>query len=129
MSVSRLVLLFCAFTCSCLAASASSERQMLLSEFQQTFQRMIANPADVHTTLLYSDLAAELGDYEAAIPPLERLLLLNANQPALKLRIGHYYQKLGSHEMAKTYLQEAATSRTASAEVTQTARTLLSASH
>lgn len=71
------------------------------------YQQLLAYPADQDKTLAYAKRASELGDYEAAIPPLERLLITNPKSARLRLELGILYYLLGSKEVSKTYLQEA----------------------
>ena len=73
--------------------------------FDMLYQQMLRNPADVDLTLAYAKLAVEMNDYEAAIPPLERLLL-TAPTPRLKLEIGILYFLLDSHEVARDYFMQ-----------------------
>ncbi|MAR56520.1 MAG: hypothetical protein CMM93_05000 [Rickettsiales bacterium] len=77
------------------------------ARFDSLYQELMANPTDVDKTLEYSNLAVEMGDYEAAIPPLERLLISNPDTPKLKLEIGILYYLLGSKDVARSYLEEA----------------------
>jgi Flp pilus assembly protein TadD len=48
-----------------------------------------------------------VGDIEGAISALERLLLIDANQPEVKLELGVLYYRLGSKEAALTSLEGA----------------------
>ena len=73
-------------------------------QFDALYMELLDNPLDEDKTLSYAELAVESGDYEAAIPPMERLLLLNPNVARLKLELGILYYLLGSHDVAKSYL-------------------------
>lgn len=75
--------------------------------FETAFQDMLADPTDKAKTLHYADMADRVGDHEAAVPPLERLLMQNPNQPDLMVRIGYHYYHLQSYAMAKKYLNDA----------------------
>jgi len=82
------------------------DRAVIQQEFDATFYQMLKNPSDESIALRYSALAEALGDYEAAIPPLERLLILNPERMDLKLRAGKMYYRLKSYDMAKAYMKE-----------------------
>lgn len=75
--------------------------------FDLAYEQLIANPSDLDLTVTYAELAVELGDYEAAIAPLERLLVHNPDVPKVKLELGILYYLLGSYDAAKTYLTDA----------------------
>ena len=75
----------------------------------------------------FAKLAIEYGDIEGAISALERLLLIDANQPEVKLELGVLYYRLGSKEAALTYLEGARSSPAASAEVKGRAEEFLKA--
>lgn len=88
-------------------AIEGSTSQALKQEFEQTFTQMLKEPGNVDIAMRYSQLAEQLGDYEAAIPPLERLLMFNPDLPDIKLKLGVLYHKLGSDDVAKTYFNDA----------------------
>ena len=94
-------------------------------EFEQTFQQMLKNPSDVDVTLKYAQIAVSLGNYEAAIPPLERLLIFNPNLPKIKLELGVLYYKLDSMKMASSYFEDAAKSKDATDEIKSSAKEYL----
>lgn len=105
-----------------LALSAGSFAQeqgdaALKQEFEQSFQEMMKDPSNVDVTLRYAKAAVDLGNYEAAIPPLERILIFNPNLPKIKLELGVLYYKLDSTKMAKSYFEDAAKSQNASEEI------------
>ena len=54
----------------------------------------------------------KLGDYEAAIGALERMLFYNPNLPRVKLELGVLYFRLHSYEMARSYFNAAIAGRT-----------------
>lgn len=94
-------------------------------EFEQTFQKMLEDPANVDIALKYAQLAVSLGNYEAAIPPLERILIFNPNLPKIKLELGVLYYKLDSMKMAKSYFEGAAVSKDATDEIKNSANEYL----
>ena len=54
----------------------------------------------------YASLSSQVGDYEAAISTLERMLIFAPNTPRLQLELGILYYKLGSYEVARTYFAQ-----------------------
>jgi tetratricopeptide (TPR) repeat protein len=76
-------------------------------EFNAAFNKMLDDPANIDLTIKYANIAIALEDYEAAIPPLERLLLFNPDLHKIKQELGVLYYRLGSLDMAKSYLQSA----------------------
>ena len=53
-------------------------------------------------------MAAKLGDNEAAVSALERMLLFNPNLPRVQLELGALYFRMGSFEIARSYFEKAA---------------------
>jgi tetratricopeptide (TPR) repeat protein len=68
---------------------------------------VLKDPKNVDLTLRYAEAAAKLGNYEAAISSLERLLLLDRNFPGVRLQLAELYRRLNSFEMARSYLTQA----------------------
>lgn len=81
-------------------------RSEIQDDFQKAFWAMLADPANTEKTIRYAELAVKIGDYEAAIPPLERLLMLNPKLPKVRLEIGVLYYLLNSKEVARGYLND-----------------------
>ena len=63
----------------------------------------LLKPDDLDAGFRYAELETELGDYEAAIGALERMLYYNPNLPRVKLQLGVLYFHLRSYEMARNY--------------------------
>jgi len=84
-------------------------------------------PDDPEVLAKFAQLAVQIGDIEGAISALERMLLIDGEQPEVKLELGVLYYRLGSTEAARTYLEEARTSPLASPETKQRASTYLQA--
>jgi tetratricopeptide (TPR) repeat protein len=80
----------------------------LRSEADVLFKRMLVRPNDLDSTFRFSEIETKLGDYEAAIGALERMLFYNPNLPRVKLELGLLYFRLHSYEMARSYFQAAA---------------------
>jgi len=95
--------------------------------YDKAFQATLEKPSDPETLARFADLAVKVGDIEGAISALERLLLIDANQPEVKLELGVLYYRLGSVDAARMYLESAKTSKEASAEVKERADTFLKA--
>jgi len=91
-------------------ALSAGERQRLEAQKEQLFQRMLHNPADLDATFAYADVAARLGDYEAAVSALDRMLLFNPNLPRVELEIGALYFRMGAYDLARDYFARAAAS-------------------
>ena len=75
--------------------------------------------------LRYAELAVQVGDLEGAISALERLLLIDGDQPKIKLELGVLYYRLGSYEAARGYLESARASARASPETKERASQFL----
>ena len=58
-------------------------------------------------TFAYAETAAQLGDNEAAVAALERMLLFNPDLPRVNLELGALYFRMGSFEMAQSYFEKA----------------------
>lgn len=82
----------------------AADKAALERQFNDAFTAMLNDPSDVALTMRYAELAVDLGDYESAIPPLERLLMANPNLLDVRLEVGVMYFMLNSHAMAKEYL-------------------------
>jgi tetratricopeptide (TPR) repeat protein len=67
------------------------------------FKRLLLKPDDLDAGFRYAELETELGDYEAAIGALERMLYYNPNLPRVRLQLGVLYFHLHSYEMARNY--------------------------
>ena len=82
------------------AAGAAGDRQ----EFLQAFTYSYENPGDIDAALRYAEAAVNIGDYEAAIPPLERILMFNPSLNEVRLEVGVLYYLLNSKDMAREHL-------------------------
>ncbi len=77
--------------------------------FIQAFHHSYDNPGDVKAALHYAEEAVKIGNYEAAIPPLERILMFNPRLSEVRLEVGVLYYLLNSKDMAKKHLSMVAT--------------------
>jgi tetratricopeptide (TPR) repeat protein len=98
-----------------LAAAAASAQPVsgadqvrLEAQKEALFQQMLRNPANLDVTFAYADVSARLGDYEAAVSALERMLLFNPNLPRVQLELGALYFRMGSYDLARDYFEKAA---------------------
>ncbi len=90
-----------------MARADGADQAALEAQKDQLFQRMLANPADLDATFDYANVAAQLGDNEAALSALERMLLFNPNLPRVDLELGALYFRMGSSDVARSYFDKA----------------------
>lgn len=81
--------------------------EALKKEQEALFQRILREPNNLDVTFRHAEVSTALGDYEAAIGSLERMLFFNPNLPRVMLELGVLYFRLGSYEMARTYFTKA----------------------
>lgn len=79
----------------------------LQQQFEQAFDHMLKDPSNLDKTFKYAELGIKIGDYEAAISALERMLLYNPDLPRVRLELGVLYFRLGSYSIARAYLTRA----------------------
>jgi hypothetical protein len=91
------------------------------------FKRLLIKPDDLDAGFQYAQLETELGDYEAAIGALERILYYNPNLPRVKLQLGVLYFHLRSYEMARTYFQDVLNSAETPADIRTEVQTYIAA--
>jgi hypothetical protein len=103
-----LLLLLAAFGASQGAAATDAQGHAALEARKaQLFREMLANPANLDVTFAYADVSARLGDYEAAVSALERMLLFNPNLPRVDVELGALYFRMGSYAVAESYFDKA----------------------
>jgi tetratricopeptide (TPR) repeat protein len=68
---------------------------------------MFADPGNLDVMFRYAKLATQIGDIEAAIATLERMLIYNPDLPRVRLELGALYFQLGAYATAQTYLASA----------------------
>src|SRR5205807_5925835 len=86
---------------------SGQDKATLEAQKEALFQQMFRDPANLDVTFAYADVSARLGDYEAAVSALERMLLFNPNLPRVQLELGALYFRMGSYELARTYFERA----------------------
>ncbi len=84
------------------ASDAATENRL-----DALFDRMLKNPGDVQATLDYAQAALQAGDLESAVAAYERLLIINPDQPAVRLTLADLYYRLKTPQVAKTYIDKA----------------------
>jgi tetratricopeptide (TPR) repeat protein len=89
-------------------AASPSEKTALKAQKNALFQQMLRNPDNLDVAFAYADVSARLGDCEAAVSALERMLLFNPNLPRVQLELGGLYFRMGSYDLACAYFDKAA---------------------
>ena len=89
------------------AGSAPGDKAALEEAYDKAFQEVFRDPGNLDKSFAFAKLAIQLENYEAAISALERMLLVNPNLPRVRLELGVLYYRLGSFQLAKTYLLRA----------------------
>lgn len=102
-----------------------SKQAALRAAYDAAFQATMDKPTDPAVLLTFAKVAVEFGDIEGAISALERLLLIDGDQPEIKLELGVLYYRLGSIETAQAYLEEARKSDSATDDIRKRAETFL----
>ena len=87
---------------------ADSDKSALEQKKEALFQQMLRQPSNLDVTFAYADVSAKLGDNEAAVSALERMLLFNPDLPRVDLELGVLYFRMGSFDVAQSYFQKAA---------------------
>jgi hypothetical protein len=96
-------------------ATAAGETASLEVQKEALFQQMLRDPSNLDVAFEYADVSRRLGDYEAAVSTLDRMLLFNPDLPRVQADLGELYFRMGSFELARTYLQKAAAANPPSA--------------
>ena len=107
------------------AAPASNADKLVAADL--LFKRLLLKPDDLDAGFQYAQLETELGDYEAAIGALERMLYYNPNLPRVKLQLGVLYFHLHSYEMARNYFNSVLNAPDTPADVRTEVQTYIAA--
>jgi hypothetical protein len=86
---------------------SGQDRAQLTAEQDKLFQQMLREPGNLDVAFAYASVSARLGDNEAAVTALERMLLFNPNLPRIDLELGALYFRMGSFDLAGDYLNKA----------------------
>jgi hypothetical protein len=108
-----------------LSATLQAADPALRGEYEALFRRILANPADLDANFRFSEVATRIGDLEAAIGALERIVFYNPNLPRVRVELGILYFRLGSYAMAREYFETALSGSEIPAEVAGRARGFL----
>ena len=81
--------------------------QLIQARREVLFQAMLARPDDLDAAFEYAALSAQVGDLEAAISTLERMLIFAPGLPRLQLELGVLYYRMGAFETARLYFEGA----------------------
>lgn len=106
-------------------APASPPSSALKQQYDEAFQETMRRPADLDALFRFASLATQIGDLEGAVSALERMLLVNQNLPRVRLELGVLYYRLGSYEVARSYLESALRSPAVPADVRRRAEEYL----
>lgn len=104
------------------AASAAAAAD---PEYKALFKRMYADPQNMEVTFKFAEVATRLGDYEAAIGALERVLFYNPNLAEVKVELARLYLRIGGKQVAQSYIEQAMATPDATPEAIAAARQLL----
>ena len=90
-----------------LAQAPATSPAELERQYDAAFQEMLRQPANLDVLFKFATLASQTGDLEGSVSALERMLLVNPDLPRVRLELGVLYFRLGSYEVARTYLEVA----------------------
>ena len=85
----------------------SADLEALQTQYDAALQEVFRDPGNLDKTFRFAELAVKVGDFESAISALERMLLVNPNLPRVRLELGVLYFRLGSYQLAQSYLMRA----------------------
>jgi hypothetical protein len=89
------------------AQDPADDPAQLKTQADILFKRLLVRPDDLQASFQFAEIETRLGDYEAAIGALERMLFYNQNLPRVRLELGLLYFRLGSYAMARSYFEAA----------------------
>ncbi len=89
------------------AQQQGAEPESLQAQYDAAFQEMFRSPGNLDVMFKFAGIAVRLGNYEAAISTLERMLLFNPELPRVRLELGVLYFRLGSFDVSRSYLNRA----------------------
>lgn len=89
------------------SAALQAADPTLRAEYEALFRRILANPADLDANFRFAEIATRIGDLEAAIGALERIVFYNPTLARVRLELGILYFRLGSYAMAREYFETA----------------------
>ena len=87
-----------------------SESTPLQQQADSLFKQILVDPKNLDIAFRYAEISSALGDYEAAIGALERMLFYSRDLPRVELELGLIYFRLGSYEMSRSHFEKAISS-------------------
>ena len=94
-------------------------------EYRNSFETLLADPSDERALARYANAATRVGNLEAAISTLERILALQPQLHVVRLELAVLYARIRSPEFARVHLEQIRTAADASPEVVARAERLL----
>ena len=95
------------------------------AELDRLFALMLRDPTNLDLMFQYAQVAIQIGNYDAAIGTLSRMLLFNPNLPRVRLELGALYFQLASYPAAKAYITQALATPDMPQDVRERANSLL----
>lgn len=89
------------------ASSAEDSAASPGEQYQQALDAVMSDMADPQKSFDFVKIAIALGDLRGAIAALERVLRINPNLANIKLELGVLYLRIGSPDLAQTYITQA----------------------
>ena len=111
--------------CATLIAAGAALAQS--AAYQDALRASIAAPGDPEAAFRFASIAAEEGDFNAAITALERVLALAPGLDNVRLELGVLYLQTGATEIGEAYIREALESPDVPPEVRARAEEYLAA--
>ena len=99
--------------------------EALQARRQGLFEQMLARPDDLDAAFEYAALSVQVGDLEAAVATLERMLIFAPGLPRLQLELGVLYFRLAAYETARSYFEAAVAEPDVPPEVREKVETYL----
>jgi len=90
------------------AGAAPTPTPQEQQQLDQLFEVVFRKPSDRALNMRFVELAMKVGDYEAAIGTLDRLLFFQPNDPDFLLLIGEAYYRLMSYTAARGFYETVA---------------------
>ena len=99
------------------APPAVAQQPDVQRSIDEGFRRVLQNPGDLGLNRAYAKQLIDAGEYEKAVAALERILITDPSQTAVRIELGALYFRLGSYEAARSYFQRALTDPSLSPEL------------
>lgn len=110
---------------SVVAPQSGVDLEALQTRRQMLFEQMLARPDDLDAAFEYAALSVQVGDLEAAVGTLERMLIFAPGLPRLQLELGVLYFRLAAYETARSYFEAAVSAPDVPPEVREKVETYL----